>query len=96
MLIQFHKLNDVLLLNIMLESETAETTARNIIVAQSCVIVQGQVSSPLKAYLVVEKEVLCEILMTEVVAALVCILHIQHAVHTRMQQPVFLLREDLL
>ena len=40
--------------------------------AQPCVLVKGQVSSPLKAYLVVEKEVLCEIVMKEVAAALMC------------------------
>ena len=44
--------------------------AKEVIVAQPCVLVEGQLSSPQKVYLGVEKDILCVIPPKKVAAAL--------------------------
>ena len=54
----------------MQESGTADAAAKGVSVAQPCILVKGRLSSPQKAYLVVEKNILCEIIPKEAVVAL--------------------------
>ena len=51
-------------------------------VAQPCVIVEGELSSPLTAYLVVEKEVLCKISKDEAVTALMSAFYVFNMQYT--------------